>query len=225
MNVYIVRHGQTLFNYLERVQGWSDSPLTEKGIKQGKAVAEYLSDTKFDKVYSSDLKRAIETAEFIIDKQQSSVHLQTTPLLREAYYGSFEGGSEEGPWTPVYLEYGFDPKKIKEDFSGSLQKVLENHSNEEIRNIIAENDPLYLAENFHEYWGRINQFTEEKLFPDNENNVLVVCHGGTSQLMLEILLSQSKGLVEPDNCSTTIVKIEEKVNRLVKYNNTAYLEC
>ena len=98
MNVYIVRHGQTLFNFLERVQGWSDSPLTDKGVHQAKAVAIHLASIHFDAIYSSDLMRAMHTAEAILEKQNSVTELQTTPLLREAYFGGFEGGAEDGPW-------------------------------------------------------------------------------------------------------------------------------
>lgn len=54
MKLYFVRHGQTLFNYLQRVQGWSDSPLTALGVEQGKAAANYLSSISFDSIYSSD---------------------------------------------------------------------------------------------------------------------------------------------------------------------------
>lgn len=224
MNIYIVRHGQTLFNYLERVQGWSDSPLTSLGVEQGKLVAEHLSDISFDKIFSSDLKRAIDTANYIVEEQNTSVTIETTNLLREAYYGSFEGGPETGPWEPVFLEYGYPVEKILTDFDNTLKTVLQEVPNEETRNIIAESDELNLAENYNQYFYRINSFIEELLLSKDEiNNVLVVCHGGTAQLLLEILLEDSESITEPDNCSTSIVEVSNQ-NRLVVFNETLYMD-
>jgi broad specificity phosphatase PhoE len=54
-------------------------------------------------------------------------------------------------------------------------------------------------------------------------NIAIVSHGGTSQLLLEILLNNSKGITEPDNCSTTRVKIEKGKTRLIEFNDISYL--
>ena len=224
MKVYIVRHGQTLFNYLERVQGWSDSPLTEKGLEQAKAVANHLASVSFDAVYSSDLMRAIHTAEYILEKQTSSTELQTTELLREAYFGGFEGGTEDGPWGPVFKTFGYDPEEIKTNFSSAMNKVLENHSNQEVRNIIAANDPLGLAENYDQYFNRIDEFLKQFILNAKEaENILVVSHGGTSKLLTELLLNDSSDILEQDNCSTTVVEVGLDINILLDFNNTSYL--
>ena len=63
--VYLVRHGETMFNQLNKVQGWADSPLTVKGINDLKITASNLSQVHFDKIYSSDLKRAIDTVPYM----------------------------------------------------------------------------------------------------------------------------------------------------------------
>ena len=225
MNIYIVRHGQTLFNFLERVQGWSDSPLTDLGVRQGQTVAKYLSSVSFDQVYSSDAKRAIDTAKFIINEQENSViTLQITPLLREAYYGGFEGGAEDGPWGPVFDAFNFDRELIFSDFSESLREVLAQASNEVVRNIIAENDPLQLAENYDEYSDRLKQFIEEVIVDNDAENILIVNHGGTAQLLVELLLEDSTGFTETYNSSTTIIEINTKGNKMVDFNNISYFQ-
>lgn len=87
--IYLVRHGETEWNVKRLIQGHSDSPLTEIGINQAKAVAKDLKNIKFDMVFSSDSLRAKKTAELIIAEQKLAV--ETTKLLRERYFGELEG--------------------------------------------------------------------------------------------------------------------------------------
>ena len=67
--IYIVRHGQTNWNVEGRNQGRTDIELNEKGIEQAKTIHEKLKDKKFDKVFSSPLKRAYKTAQIITDDE------------------------------------------------------------------------------------------------------------------------------------------------------------
>lgn len=67
--IYIVRHGQTDWNLEGRMQGHSDIPLNETGINQAKIIKEKLKDIQFDKVFSSPLKRAYQTAKIITNTE------------------------------------------------------------------------------------------------------------------------------------------------------------
>ena len=62
-HLYMMRHGQTLFNVRRRIQGSCDSPLTELGIKQAEAAKELIKDISFDHYYSSTAERASDTLE------------------------------------------------------------------------------------------------------------------------------------------------------------------
>ena len=93
-NLYLVRHGETYFNKYQRMQGWGNAPLTDKGISDGFAAGERLSNVRFDAAYSSDLQRAIHTAEFILGRNTQSGDLKTPEQLqqfREQFFGFFEG--------------------------------------------------------------------------------------------------------------------------------------
>ena len=68
MEIYFVRHGQTIWNVEKRFQGLSDSPLTELGITQAKLLGKKFKDIKFDKFYSTSLKRANDTLSCPIKK-------------------------------------------------------------------------------------------------------------------------------------------------------------
>ena len=87
--IYIVRHGQTEQNLKKKLQGRSDFPLTELGREQASAVGDAFRDAGivFDKVYSSSLGRAVETAELIA----GDAPIEVEEALIEMDYGPYEG--------------------------------------------------------------------------------------------------------------------------------------
>jgi probable phosphoglycerate mutase len=87
--LYLVRHGETVLNFQKIIQGHSDSELTQKGKEQAQNLSKLLINTQIDEFYSSDLKRAISTAEILINNQSKIIN--TDKNLRERSYGRFEG--------------------------------------------------------------------------------------------------------------------------------------
>lgn len=90
--LYLMRHGQTRFNVQKRIQGASDSPLTELGIEQAKMAKAFFEqeNISFDAVYSSTQERACDTAE-IASGREDIIRLKG---LKEMDFGSFEGQPE-----------------------------------------------------------------------------------------------------------------------------------
>lgn len=87
--IFLVRHGETVDNARQIMQGQTQGELNEKGREQAQQVAERLSAEPIDAVVASDLHRAIQTAEFIAAPH--GLHVNTTELLRERDWGSFTG--------------------------------------------------------------------------------------------------------------------------------------
>ncbi len=87
--VFIVRHGQTEWNIANIRQGHLDSPLTEAGVAQARALARRLLRERFTALYSSDLGRAVQTAQIIA--QATGHEVITDPRLRERHLGIFQG--------------------------------------------------------------------------------------------------------------------------------------
>ena len=64
-SVYMIRHGETDWNKAHRLQGWSDIPLNERGRAQAACAAKMMASVPLDVIYTSPLKRAVETADII----------------------------------------------------------------------------------------------------------------------------------------------------------------
>lgn len=86
-----VRHGQTDYNSSNLWMGSIDSPLNKEGCIQAENLAAELSDIPIDKIYSSPLIRACETAKFVAGKQKKSPEIVILPGLRERCFGELEG--------------------------------------------------------------------------------------------------------------------------------------
>jgi len=89
----LIRHGQTAWNKMKRLQGHSDIPLNEKGMMQAVALGENLKHESLDAIVSSDMMRALKTAEEIAKWHRMPVKVYQN--LRERCYGAFEGMSHE----------------------------------------------------------------------------------------------------------------------------------
>ena len=87
--IFLVRHGETVDNARQIMQGQTQGTLNEQGREQARQVAERLSGEAIDAVVASDLRRAIQTAEVIA--KPHGLPVVTTPLLRERDWGSFTG--------------------------------------------------------------------------------------------------------------------------------------
>lgn len=87
--LYLIRHGETVDNVAQIMQGQTQGCLTEHGREQAEEVAARLAKVKIDAIVSSDLRRAIQTAEIISTRH--GLPVSVTPLLRERDWGSFTG--------------------------------------------------------------------------------------------------------------------------------------
>lgn len=171
--VYLIRHGETMFNQLNKVQGWADSPLTIKGINDLKKTAEVLSQIHFDNMYSSDLKRAIDTVHLMKNANEVSEigKIKKLPEFREVFFGSFEGDDIDKTWEAIGQAAGVGPER-------NVQKIINQVGIYEFREATKKADPRHLAENSEELDTRmvraIKKLQEET---ENENRVLLVSHG------------------------------------------------
>jgi broad specificity phosphatase PhoE len=111
---YLMRHGETLFNVRRKIQGWCDSPLTEKGIQQAEKAAEFFDNITLDHLYSSTAERSCDTAEIVT---RNRMPYQRLKGLKEMNFGIYEGESEDlHPAYEVrenhYLQFGGESRDM-----------------------------------------------------------------------------------------------------------------
>ncbi|MBP2622672.1 histidine phosphatase family protein [Streptococcus oricebi] len=173
--IYIVRHGETLLNALNRVQGWIDSPLTEKGRQQARELGRYLKERKiyFTAVFSSDRGRALATAQEILETAALPLQ-QVQPMQewREFGFGEFEGQSNPEVIEKVLLAHGYQ----------SLEEA--SLSRKDFRQLITRTIPRLdssgYAESEESFNQRLLQGLEQILtYLDQHsgNRALLVAHG------------------------------------------------
>lgn len=183
ITLYVARHGKTLMNTLDRVQGWCDSPLTKEGIDAARYLGYGLSDITFRTAYCSDLRRTRQTVQIILGaKGQDDVPVIELPGLRETCFGGFEADFNHVMWNSaaLYLHY----TSVEEMFKAILEKHI-NYGN--VLDAIKKIDKLGLAESFSQVESR----TQESLSEIAENeaqygdgNILIVSHGMSILAML-----------------------------------------
>ena len=88
----LIRHGESEWNLLGKWTGWTDVSLTEKGAADAKKMGELVTDIHFDAIYTSKLKRAIETMEGVLETQgQAGAPYEAVEALNERDYGDYTG--------------------------------------------------------------------------------------------------------------------------------------
>jgi alpha-ribazole phosphatase len=142
VKLFLIRHGQTLWNREGRYQGAMDIDLTEEGIRQARLTAGYLSDVEFSAIYSSPLKRAVDTANILNEKNKGKdLKIIIRDNLKEMHFGKWEGmrfeqlgkvyGKEFHKW--LIDPYNYCPA------GGESFKQVKERSVKEIDNIVKEN--------------------------------------------------------------------------------------
>ena len=89
MKIYLIRHGETPWNTLGRLQGRTDIELNENGIRLAKITGEKLKDVHFDLAIASPLKRAYETARLVLGDR--NIPILTDERIEEISFGEWEG--------------------------------------------------------------------------------------------------------------------------------------
>lgn len=206
MKLYFVRHGRTVWNLEGRFQGASgDSPLLSESIDILKQLGQHLKKIHFDTIYSSDLPRAVKSAEIIQSQLQSPCPLKSIPNLREWQLGKLEG-LKIATLNAIY------PQQIKA-----------------FRSNLAQFDTkMFEAESLYSTTQRTIQFIKS-LKGSTAENILIVGHGANLTASLRTLLGYKEAHLRKEgglaNASLTVLETDDfETFTLERWNDTSYQE-
>ncbi|GEQ50235.1 phosphoglycerate mutase family protein [Tetragenococcus koreensis] len=232
LTLYLVRHGKTMLNTTDRVQGWSDAVLTPAGEEVVTDAGIGLKDIEFQGVYSSDSGRAIQTADLILaeNEQSKDLQVQKDSGLREFNFGTYEGDLNDSMWQDVADKQGvsleeFQANMDPEVFADSVAELDQEQMAEEG----VEEGVNWPAEDYETITDRLteslDQIVTDEAQESGSGNVLVTSHGLSITALLDTLFDDFKAPEEGlDNASVCIVKYKDGNYSLESVNDTSYAE-
>ena len=185
---YIVRHGQTLLNSLDRAQGWADSPLTEAGMQMAADIGQKLKGIDFGVVFTSDMLRAVQMAELILEAGgKSGVPIEKDARLREWCLGCMEAEN-----NAVFI-------KNVSDWLGGVSSFAElNQRLPDVADVIYEHDTTGMAEPFQTIEERLKAtFVDivQRHGMEENTNILIVTHAFAIKTIFHLFAPKQLGKV------------------------------
>lgn len=200
MKIFLIRHGESEWNRLNKVQGLGDPGLSLEGKAQAEAVAKALAKQKIDLVYTSPLLRAKQTAQAIACAGDSPI--KELDGLREIILGVWEGKSFE---------------EISQLFKKDYQLWLKHPSQTKIAK----------AEKMNSFRKRVLSVFKSVVKNNTDKNIAIVTHNGVISIFLSYILKGDFDklfhLVSINNASITVIRFESGKFSVSLVNDTCHL--
>jgi len=164
--IYFVRHGETDWTEAKKLQGRTDIPLNETGIKQVETMRDELKGIDFAVIFTSPLVRARQTAEIIAEAHEDAPFVVVDELM-ERSFGNYEGQdsrTEDGDYPPYYYD-------------------LWN------KNFVDTSDAEKIPDLEKRVFGFLKRLGEQYL---GDENILVAAHGGVGLVINEYFYGEPK---------------------------------
>ena len=197
--LYLIRHGQSEWNVLGKIQGQKNTKLTEKGIEEASLLGKRLKNENIDIIYTSNLDRAIKTSEIIASF--ISKKIIRTDSLNEINFG---------PWE------GMKFRDIRVQFKEEYDTWFSNP------------DKLNLpgGENLYKLRKRLIEFTDE-ILSVNYNKIAIVSHSATLKVLILSMLGIENSFyknITLNNVSLSIIECRDFNNVLTLLNDISHLK-
>ena len=202
MKLYIIRHGETVWNTEGRLQGRADIELNENGIRIARVTARGMADIPFDLAITSPLKRARQTAELVLDDR--NVPILEDARLEEITFGEWEGLCCRRDNYQI-------PSKDFQDFFMNPFKYQPPVGGETIRQVL----------------DRTGEFYQELIHnPEyQEKTILIAAHGCSCRALLNQIYENKEDFWRghvPPNCGVSIVEVKDGKSTLVAEDKIYY---
>lgn len=199
--IIVVRHGETDWNRKKVFQGQTDTVLNHTGQLQAVAAQKAIAPLQLSAIYSSDLSRAIHTAEII--NQPHGLTVNTDVRIREIGFGVFEGKSHDqllaSEWADSFIQYKQDPFRNRPPEGEQPADALE----------------------------RVSAFLQDLCGAHQAGEtVLVVAHGGSCRLLMCAAMGAPAEVnrhIRLDNCSISELEYRNGFAWVSRLNDTHHL--
>jgi 2,3-bisphosphoglycerate-dependent phosphoglycerate mutase len=166
-NLILLRHGESQWNLENRFTGWTDVPLSPKGEQEAREAGEKLRPYKFDKAFTSVLKRAIDTLNIVLKIiGQEKIPIEYDKALNERHYGALQGLNK----AETAKKYGDEQVKLwRRSYDIAPPKE------------VTELNPLGISESLKDTAARTLPYFESKILPEVKagKHIVVSAHGNS----------------------------------------------
>ncbi len=195
----LLRHGQSIYNLEDRFTGTTDVELSPIGVIEAKNAGAILRQFTIDLIYTSALKRAIHTANIVIDEIEKDIKVIQTSALNERDYGDLQGLKKEDTIT----KYGDAQVQI---WRRSFETAPPN------------------GESLEDTYNRVVPYYIDKIAPQlKTKNILIVAHGNSLRALIMYLENISPTEISNFNIATGIPRLYEFSAEL-KLQNVHYID-
>ncbi len=196
-----VRHAEAEGNFKRIFQGWTDGELTEKGHIQAQLVAERLKNWEIDVIYSSSLKRTMQTAYYIS-------RVKNLPIIRTDKLKEINGGDWEGrPWEELPLKWPFEYDTWEN--KPHIHKMPNGESMEGFQKRVMD-EVLYIIKN------------------NEGKNICIVTHGTVIKSLICYFrgcsLEEMVNIPWCDNTAITVIDYEDGRFSIITEGDASHLE-
>jgi broad specificity phosphatase PhoE len=201
LTLYLTRHGETKWNVEKRMQGWQDSPLTEKGRQDAIRLGKRLEEVDLTAIYASTSGRTFETAQLI--RGERLIPIYTEEQLREIYLGDWEGKTHEEikEMDPIAFDHFWNHPHLYAPRRGERFIDVQNRAFAAIERIVERH---------------------------SEGNILIVTHGVVLKTVIARFKNTPlQGLWAPPymyGTSVTIVRVNDGKFELLSEGDVSHLE-
>lgn len=222
VNIYFARHGKTILNTYDRVQGWADSPLTAPGVETARYLGAGLQDIPFDRYYTSDAGRQRETMQVILREQgKSEVKVTELPDLREMFFGGFEGLSNEEMGNAAAKKLGLTSRDVmfqqmsegKVDLIAMVDAISQSDDKQEAENALQVKTRMQRA---------LNTMVQDAL-KNGDKNILSVSSGLSMLMMISDMTDNPNKNKALDNAAVVRITYNDGKYTVTDVNDLSYV--
>ena len=196
MKLVLIRHGESQWNLENRFTGWKDVDLSPKGMEEAKAAGKALKEMGlvFDVAYTSYLKRAIKTLNFVLEEMDELyIPVNKSWRLNERHYGALQGLNK----AETAKKYGDEQVHIwRRSFDiapPSIDETSEYYPKSDRRYADLADKDIPLGESLKDTIARVLPYWHSDISKSLEEgkNVIVAAHGNSLRALIKYLLNIS----------------------------------